>query len=164
MATIAPAATKDRPDSSKATSAAGPATPAKPRPPEQRSLRPRIDKLGVKPGFRVAVIGVDDPLLLTELRGRTDEIVIGMPRKRRDVIFYSAETLEALDELQTLRERIVHDGAIRVVSRKGKDRSLNDTDVIDAAKRNGLVDNKVVSFSETHTALRLVIPLALRGG
>ena len=38
MATIAPAATKDRPDSSKATSAAGPATPAKPRPPEQRSL------------------------------------------------------------------------------------------------------------------------------
>ncbi len=129
---------------------------------EQVSTRPRIDKLGVKPGFRVAVIGVDDPLLLEELRERTSEIVIGMPRKRRDVIFYSAETLAALDELQTLRERIVHTGAIWVVSRKGPGRSINDTDVIGAGKRNGLVDNKVVSFSATHTALRLVIPLALR--
>ena len=132
--------------------------------PRQCSIRPRIDKLGVKPGLRVAVVGVDDPLLLAELRQRTDEIVIGMPRKRHDVIFYSAETLDALEELQTLRERIVHAGAIWVVSRKGKDRSINDTDVISAAKRNGLVDNKVVSFSDTHTALRLVIPLALREG
>ena len=132
------------------------------RPPEQVSTRPRIDKLGVKPGFRVAVIGVDDPLLLSELRERTSEIVIGMPRKRRDVIFYSAETLAALDELEKLRECIVQTGAIWVVSRKGPERSLNDTDVISAAKRNGLVDNKVISFSDTHTALRLVIPLALR--
>ena len=132
------------------------------RPAEQVSTRPRIDKLGVKPGFRVAVIGVDDPLLLAELRERTSEIVIGMPRKRRDVIFYSAETLAALDELPALRECIVHTGAIWVVSRKGPERSINDTDVIGAAKRHGLVDNKVVSFSATHTALRLVIPLALR--
>ena len=132
------------------------------RPAAQVSTRPRIDKLGIKPGFRVAVIGVEDPLLMAELRGRTDEIVVGMPRKRRDVIFFAAETLEALDELQSLRERIVHEGAIWIVSRKGENRSIKDTDVISAAKRNGLVDNKVVSFSETHTALRLVIPLALR--
>ena len=130
--------------------------------PQQCSIRPRIDKLGVKPGLRVAVIGVDDELLLSELRGRTDEIVIGMPRSRRDVIFYAAESLNALGELETLRTRIVHTGAIWVVSRKGKDRSLNDTDVIAAARRVGLVDNKAVSFSATHTALRLVIPLALR--
>lgn len=130
--------------------------------PQQCSVRPRIDKLGVKPGFRVAVVGVDDDLLLSELRARTDEIVIGMPRSRRDVIFYSAESLEALDELENLRTRIVHAGAIWVVSRKGKERFLNDTDVIAAGKRCGLVDNKVVSFSATHTALRLVIPLALR--
>ncbi len=130
--------------------------------PQQSSNRPRIDKLGVKPGLRVAVIGVDDELLLSELRGRTDEIVIGMPRSRRDVIFYAAESLEALNQLETLRTRIVHAGAIWVISRKGNDRALNDTDVIAAAKRIGLVDNKVVSFSATHTALRLVIPLALR--
>ena len=35
-------------------------------------------------------------------------------------------------------------------------------DVIDAAKDARLVDNKVVAFSATHTAIRLVIPVALR--
>jgi hypothetical protein len=49
-----------------------------------------------------------------------------------------------------------------VVSRKGKAATLRDIDVIDAAKSVGLVDNKVASFSPTHTALRLVIPVALR--
>jgi hypothetical protein len=132
------------------------------RAPQQQSNRPRIDRLGVKPGLRVAVIGVDDALLLSELRARTDEIVIGMPRSRRDVIFYAAESLNALGELENLRTRIVHTGAIWVVSRKGNERAISDTDVIAAAQRVGLVDNKVVSFSATHTALRLVIPLAMR--
>jgi hypothetical protein len=36
--------------------------------------------------------------------------------------------------------------------------------VIAAARAVGLVDNKVVAFSATHTALRLVIPKALRSG
>jgi hypothetical protein len=39
---------------------------------------------------------------------------------------------------------------------------IKDVDVIAAAKAAGLVDNKVVSFSETHTALRLVIPVDQR--
>jgi hypothetical protein len=33
---------------------------------------------------------------------------------------------------------------------------------LEAAKQAGRVDNKVVSFSETHTALRLVIPRGAR--
>ena len=132
-------------------------------PPQQKSDKPRIDKLGIKPGFRVAIIGVDDESLLEEVRARTDQLVIGMPRTRRDVIFYAADSLNALGELENLRTRIVHTGAIWVVSRKGKERSVNDTDVITAAGRVGLIDNKVVSFSDTHTALRLVIPVALRG-
>ncbi|MEO8132799.1 MAG: hypothetical protein ABI831_02305 [Betaproteobacteria bacterium] len=132
------------------------------RNPPQVSLRPRIDKLGVKPGLRVAVIGVNDELLFAELRERSDQVVVGMPRTRRDIIFYGVESLLALDELETLKARIVPDGAIWVVLRKDDDRSLDDADVIAAARRAGLVDNKVVSFSTTHTALRLVIPPALR--
>jgi hypothetical protein len=133
-----------------------------PQPVAQCSVRPRIDKLGIKPGFRVAVIDVEDAALMDELRTRTDQIVVGKPRDRRDAIFYAAESMIALEALESLKERIVASGAIWVVSRKGADRSLNDTDVIAAAKRAGLVDNKVVSFSPSHTALRLVIPLALR--
>ena len=144
-------------------SASGGAPADKPkRPPEQVSLRPRIDRLGVKPGFRVAIVGVEDPDLLDELRSRTDEILLFRPRDKRDVIFYAAESLNALEELADLKAHIVDSGAVWVVSKKGRERSLADTDVIAAAKRAGLVDNKVVSFSPTHTALRLVIPVALR--
>lgn len=132
--------------------------------PQQKSDKPRIDKLGIKPGFRVAIIGVEDALLIDEVRARTDQLVIGKPRTRRDAIFFGAESLNALGELEDLRTRIVHTGAIWVVSRKDEQRSISDTDVIAAAVRVGLVDNKVVSFSDTHTALRLVIPLALREG
>ena len=53
-------------------------------------------------------------------------------------------------------------GAIWVVSRKGKAATIRDVDVINAAKAAALVDNKVASFDETRTSLRLVIPVALR--
>ncbi len=36
------------------------------------------------------------------------------------------------------------------------------TTILEAAQASGLVDNKVASFSDTHTALRFVIPVALR--
>ena len=49
-------------------------------------------------------------------------------------------------------------GAIWVVSRKGKAATIRDVDVIAAAKAAALVDNKVASFDDTRTSLRLVIP------
>ena len=64
--------------------------------------------------------------------------------------------------LESLAERLRPNGAIWVVSRKGKTATIRDVEVIDAAKAAGLVDNKVASFSATHTALRLVIPVERR--
>ena len=123
--------------------------------------RSRLEKLGVKPGHRVAVIGVEDADFLEEL-GRVVAKLEGLSANALDVIFYAAGTLAALDRLGQLRGRIAGNGAIWVVSRKGKAATLKDTEVMAAAKRAGLVDNKVVGFSATHTALRLVVPLALR--
>ena len=45
-------------------------------------------------------------------------------------------------------------GAIWVISRKGRAATLRDVDVIEGALAAGLVDNKVVSFSETQTSIR----------
>jgi hypothetical protein len=59
-------------------------------------------------------------------------------------------------------ERLVPNGAIWVVSHKGRLATIRDLDVMAAAKAAGLVDNKVASFDETRTSLRLVIPVALR--
>ena len=53
-------------------------------------------------------------------------------------------------------------GAIWVVSLKGKAARVKDVEVMRAGKAAGLVDNKVCGFSATHTALKLVIPVAAR--
>ncbi len=52
-------------------------------------------------------------------------------------------------------------GALWVVYPKGQ-KHITENDVMAAAKSAGLVDVKVVSFSETHTALKLMIPLSHR--
>jgi hypothetical protein len=126
------------------------------------STRPQLDKLGVKPGDLVAVIGVDDPSFASLLGERLER-----PTRRRlavgcALIFYAADSPRELARLKTLRAHIVDSGAIWVVSRKGKAATLKDIEVIAAAKNAGLVDTKVVAFSPTHTALKLVIPRALR--
>jgi hypothetical protein len=128
---------------------------------EQISTKPLIDKLGVTPGARVSLLGLGDETFAALLRSRTSDIS-GRVRGSSDLIFLAADDAAALERLEALRARIVPDGAIWVVSRKGRAATLRDVDVIDAAKRAGLVDNKVVSFSETHTALRLVIPRSAR--
>jgi hypothetical protein len=127
-----------------------------------RNPRPLLDKLGVKPGSRVAVIDVDDPAFIEQLAGRTEDVTMAKPKKDSDVIFFGAESVRALSALPALRKMLKPNGAIWVVHRKGKQATLKDVEVFTAAKAAGLVDNKVASFSATHTAERLVIPLAKR--
>jgi hypothetical protein len=123
---------------------------------------PLLDKLGIRPGMRVALIAIDDETIRPSIRERTSDITEGWPAPDTDVVLLGADSTDALTPLQALKDQIRPNGAIWVVSRKGKAATLRDVDVIDAAKAAGLVDNKVVSFSATHTSLRLVIPIALR--
>jgi hypothetical protein len=129
---------------------------------EKVSTRPLLDKLGVKPFHRVSVIGVDDDVFWAQLIDRAADTVKGRLRQESDLIFFAAGSLPELQHLARLKSYLVSNGAIWVVSPKGKAAKIKDVDVIAAAKAAGLVDNKVVSFSETHTALRLVIPVAQR--
>jgi len=133
-----------------------------PRRPEVVYTRPLIDKLGVKPGARVAIIDVSDEIFENAVSERTDDVTYGPPLPDTDLVFLAADSIDELGRLAELRTRLRPNGAIWVVSRKGKAATLRDVDVIEAAIANGLVDNKVVGFSATHTSARLVIPLALR--
>lgn len=126
------------------------------------SHRALIDKLGVKDNSSVSILGVDDNKFLGMLRSRTTNIAVGKAEKDSDFIFYGADSPAQLKKLRTLKSSIKQNGAIWVVSLKGKLAQIRDVDVIEAAKSVGLVDNKVVGFSETHTSLKLVIPLAKR--
>jgi hypothetical protein len=123
---------------------------------------PLLDKLGVRPGMRVALIDIDDESVRALLADRTSDLTEGWPAPDSDVVLLGADSTDELEPLEALSARIKPNGAIWVVSRKGKAATIRDVDVIDAAKAAGLVDNKVASFSPTHTALRLVIPLARR--
>ncbi|HET7828373.1 MAG TPA: DUF3052 family protein [Candidatus Limnocylindrales bacterium] len=125
---------------------------------------PRLDKLGIKPGMRVALVDLDDKAFEAELRDRTHDVTRGEPLAETNIVVFAADSHEALGRLAALRERIVPNGAIWVVSRKGRAAAIRDTDVMAAAKAADLVDNKVASFDETRTSLRLVIPVALRPG
>jgi hypothetical protein len=121
--------------------------------------RPLLDKLGVKPDSRVALIGEFPDWFRVLLLQRAEFIAQRAPDQPVDLIFLLADRQTELAALDDLRQRIEQNGAIWVVSRKGKAATLRDVDVISAALDAGLVDNKVVSFSDTHTSLRLVIRL-----
>jgi hypothetical protein len=132
---------------------------------------PLLDKLGIRPGMRVAIVGAledddeateDEGPFAVRLAERTSDITIGRPKSDSDIVLLAADTTAELEKLAALRPRIRPAGAIWVVSRKGEVRTLRDVEVIAAAREHGLVDNKVVSFSARRTALRLVIPVALR--
>ena len=132
---------------------------------------PLLDKLGVRPGMRVAIVGrledEDEPLdegrpFADRLSDRTADISTGDVSPDTDQVFLAADSPDELAVLGRLRDRIRSNGAIWVVSRKGKAATLRDVEVIAAAREHGLVDNKVVAFSTRRTALRLVIPVALR--
>ena len=122
----------------------------------------RLDKLGVKPGMRVALVGLKDPAFEAELASREARVVrLAGSRSRVDLLFYRAAHREALAQLATLKERIEADGALWVVRPKGR-AEITESETMAAGKRAGLVDVKVVSFSDADTAEKFVIPVAKR--
>jgi hypothetical protein len=116
--------------------------------------RSRMQKIGVKPGMRAGVLGVEDPALAGELAEAGAERVA--PDADLDLLFYGADSAEDLARIGGLIPRLKPSGALWIVSRKGKAATIRDVEVMAAAKAESLVDNKVVGFSETHTALRFV--------
>jgi len=139
-----------------------PKNPSKTRTPERDySHRTLIDKLGVKPGKRIAVLGVEDAEFLRDLAASVPGYSRGNRIGNADLIFFSAEDQKDLSQLKSLARSISKSGGIWVVYPRGQ-KHIREIDVINAGKSAGLTDNKVCRFSGTHTALRFVIPLAKR--
>jgi hypothetical protein len=123
----------------------------------------RLDKLGVKPGMRVALVGLKDPAFEAELAIRDAHVVRSTVDSggRVDLLFYRVDHRDRLAQLATLRDRIEPDGALWVVRPKGRT-EITESETMAAGKRAGLVDVKVVSFSDADTAEKYVIPVAKR--
>jgi hypothetical protein len=112
-----------------------------------------LDKLGVKPGMRVKIIGAPELRKEIEQRGATIAV------KNSDIIFYQTNRKSGLARLRDLST--TPDGAIWIIYPKGA-REITEMDVIGAIRAAGLKDVKVASFSATHTALKAVVPLSQR--
>jgi len=125
------------------------------------SHRSLLDKLGVKPGQRILIVEILDASFLNEIRPFAPIFAETKPNADLDLVIFGAETKGALKQLASMRTSIVNNGGIWVVYPKGK-QHIREIDVIAAGKSAGLTDNKVCSFSPTHTALRFVIPVAQR--
>lgn len=126
-----------------------------------RSPKSLIDKLGVAPTHRVVVLGVDDASFTTDLRERCHHVTTRLTTASPDVVVLGCRAPGDLDRLAECKDRIKRDGAIWTVWAKGR-RELREDDIRRAAGAAGLVDVKVVKFSDSHSALKLVIPKDLR--
>lgn len=104
----------------------------------------RLDKLGIKSGTKVQLIGKHDDDFKRELadRGALNT------KTKPDLAFLAVRTKDELVELAYLREQPVW-----VVYPKGL-KTITETDVITAGRAAGFSDIKVCGFSPTHTALK----------
>jgi hypothetical protein len=145
-----------------------------------RILNPKslLDKLGVKEGMKVLVLGVEDEGFLADLRRLTDGVRLGEVSssarptsaseragrevgtdtggKDYDAVFVAVDAPGDLAQLAALKRAIKPDGAVWAVFRKGR-KDFNENDVLRGGLETGLVDVKVVRFSDTHTASKFVI-------
>jgi hypothetical protein len=126
---------------------------------EPKSL---FEKLEVRPESRVAAVDITDSLFLTALRERTAAVAEGRVPEGAPIIFFGAETRDALRKIQLLRARMTDSSVLWIVRPKGS-ANIGETDVHEAAQGAGLVDAKVVAFSKTHSAHKCVVPMDQRG-
>ena len=119
------------------------------------------DKLGVRSGMVVTVIDVSDEAILADIAARGASLVHGKVAKGSAMVLWRIEKAAALTRLPAMVGRIARDGAIWVVHPRGN-AAVADTVIFAAARAAGLTYTKVVRFSDTDTAEKLVIPAGSR--
>ncbi|HZS39548.1 MAG TPA: DUF3052 family protein, partial [Polyangia bacterium] len=123
-----------------------------------KNPRNRNDKLGVKAEHRVSLVGPVEPAFRDELRARVAELCEGKAAKASDLVFFAVEAPDELARLGTLKGALKPNGALWILRKKGASATVSESAVLGAARAAGLVDVKVVAFSPSHTAEKLVIP------
>lgn len=126
-----------------------------------KNPRGLMEKLGLKPGQTVSVVGLDDEDVAAQIRERVPEASFGRVRKGADVIVLGLKDAKGLPRLAALVDSLQPAGALWVVWPKGKP-TFREDDIRAFGPRAGLVDVKVVSVSATLSGLKMVIPVALR--
>ena len=126
------------------------------------SHRSTVQKLGVREGDRVEVTGD----VGTGLRRDVKEVTGRGLVKSGDLdgailLVESIEEAEAC--LDTYRPRLRDDGYLWLITwKRGHAAYVNQMHLVPPAKERGLIDNKTCSVDEERSAIRFVVPRALR--
>jgi hypothetical protein len=121
----------------------------------------RAEKLGVKSGMQVAMIGAFEADFQKELRTIAKNVSEGKIADGAELIFVATESAKDLNGVAKIAKSIKGATGLWIVYPKGK-KEITENDVIGAGRKTGLKDVKVVGFSPTHTALKFVLPLDKR--
>ena len=109
----------------------------------------RLQKIGVKPAWRVSAIGVDDAAFLKDVEKAVAEFTSGRVVKQCDAIFFGVSREAELSRLVKLKASLKPNGALWIIRPKGRP-EISERATMAAGKAAGLVDVKVVGFSATH--------------
>jgi hypothetical protein len=120
-----------------------------------------IDKLDVKATSKVWLYAVDDETLIAQVKERAATATSGSTASACDVVFVGVATDKELNRIDRAAKAMNDDGAIWVVHPKGAN-GVADTTIFGRAKTLGLTYTKVARISDTHTAEKLVRPVATR--
>jgi hypothetical protein len=130
----------------------------------QKILHPktRAEKLGVKSGIHVSLLGDFDQDFLEELGATTENIHEGKLHASTELVFLSVNsTKDLLSAIDKVAKSIRGATSLWVAYPKGK-KEITENEVLSAGRKAGLKDVKVVGFSSTHTALKFVVPVDKR--
>lgn len=119
-----------------------------------------LDKLGVKAGMGVVVLDLPDPEFRAALAARAARVTSHLSAGAA-LVFLGISDRRGLARLRAVTRMLRPDGAVWAVAPRGS-AVVREPDVLAAGKAAGLVDIKVVRFSETHTAHKFVIPVSHR--
>jgi hypothetical protein len=130
---------------------------------QHKILHPKslVEKLGVKAGESVAILGALPASFLAELTDQGAKATKGKVAATSLWIFLAAESLGDLDKLKAIRNSMGPAAGLWIIYPKGL-RTITENDVRSAGLKAGLVDVKVAGFSDTNTALKFVIPKSKR--
>jgi hypothetical protein len=117
----------------------------------------RAEKLGIETGDAVAILGSMPPDFLDELKNNGVQTKTGKVTATSPWIFLPAESRADLNKVKAIRNSMGSTAGLWIIYPKGV-KTITEHDVRGAGLQSGLVDVKVASFSETHTALKFVIP------
>ncbi|MBV9233914.1 MAG: DUF3052 family protein [Candidatus Eremiobacteraeota bacterium] len=126
------------------------------------SGRSLFEKLGVVADAHVALVGSHEETFTMNLNARLAKAASQSLRTRYDIIFLRIDAPRDLARIARAAVHLKASGALWVFHPKGRTASPTDAEVRSTGVAAGLVDNKISAYSESHTATRFVIPLALR--